>query len=313
MKVCFIGLGSIGKQHAHNLAHVLQERGESFRFDALRTLGGDLPQETAALFQNEYSSFDVLPRDYDVLFITNPTSLHFDVIRRALEHTKHMFIEKPVFDHTGYPWQSLPWREGGVYYVACPLRYHKTISYMKQLVTQQKVYSARCICSSYLPDWRPDIDYRQCYSARAELGGGVRIDLIHEWDYLNYLFGVPDVIEEFHGTFSELEITSEDIAVYIAKYPGKLLSLHLDYFGRARRREIEVFLENDVVVGDLYEQKVSFLHSGKRVELPQTRLEMQQDELRAFLDMVAGAHPNTNTVEDAVRTLNITLGEGFDR
>ena len=73
--------------------------------------------------------------------------------------------------------------------------------------------SARVICSSYLPDWRPGVDYRTVYSAHKALGGGVTIDLIHEWDYLVDLFGVPQKLYNFKGTYSDLEIDSDDLSV----------------------------------------------------------------------------------------------------
>ena len=95
------------------------------------------------------------------------------------------------------------------------------------------------------------MDYRTVYSARKALGGGVTIDLIHEWDYLVELFGVPEKLYNFKGTYSELEIDSDDLSVYIAKYPTLLAEVHLDYFGRGYRRSIELFLPGRQLSGRL--------------------------------------------------------------
>ncbi|WP_298654045.1 Gfo/Idh/MocA family oxidoreductase, partial [uncultured Proteiniphilum sp.] len=61
------------------------------------------------------------------------------------------------------------------------------------------------------PDWRPNTDYKKSYSAKKEEGGGVSIDLIHEWDYLIYLFGFPQEVYNLQGKFSHLDINSEDL------------------------------------------------------------------------------------------------------
>jgi predicted dehydrogenase len=145
-----------------------------------------------------------------------------------------------------------------------------------------------------LPDWRPGVDYRQSYSAKADAGGGVRIDLIHEWDYLQYLFGKPLNITEYHGIYSHLEITSDDTAVYIARYTDKLVSLHLDYYGRVNRREIELYLEDDVVLGDLINKNIRFLNWGEVINLPQDRDDMQKSEIEHFLNIVGGQSKNNN-------------------
>ena len=75
-----------------------------------------------------------------------------------------------------------------------------------------------------------------------KMGGGVTIDLIHELDYMVDLFGFPQESYNFKGTYSDLEIDSDDLSVYIARYKDKLCEVHLDYFGREYRRTCEVFV-----------------------------------------------------------------------
>ena len=55
------------------------------------------------------------------------------------------------------------------------------------------------------------------------------------------LFGPPLACYNFKGTYSHLEIDSDDLSVYIARYPNMLAEIHLDYFGRTYRRSIELF------------------------------------------------------------------------
>ena len=100
------------------------------------------------------------------------------------------------------------------------------MQYVKANIIPDDVICVRAMSSSYLPDWRPGQDYRKTYSAHKDLGGGVSIDLIHEWDYLTYLFGWPKKVHSFIGKKSNLEIDSDDYAIYIAEFEKMIAELH---------------------------------------------------------------------------------------
>jgi predicted dehydrogenase len=112
---------------------------------------------------------------------------------------------------------------------------------VKQNVNPDDVICASAMSSSYLPDWRPGQDYRKTYSAHKDMGGGVSIDLIHEWDYLTWLFGMPTEYHSMINKVSNLEIDSDDLAIYIGKNDKTTFELHLDYFGRQTQRTLDLF------------------------------------------------------------------------
>jgi predicted dehydrogenase len=66
------------------------------------SLGRPLADELQPLVNNTYLYADELPaeRQYDVVFVTNPTSMHYETVEKFAAHTKSFFIEKPVFDST---------------------------------------------------------------------------------------------------------------------------------------------------------------------------------------------------------------------
>ena len=69
-------------------------------------------------------------------------------------------------------------------------------NYFKKLLNQEKFenYSEVYIkCRSFLPNWRPNIDYKSSVSAKAELGGGVLLELSHEIDLANLLCGTAEL------------------------------------------------------------------------------------------------------------------------
>lgn len=308
LTIAFAGVGSIAKRHIVNLDALLQSRGIEHEIDVYRRNAAAIDDRiTARAVSHIYADTEAGKREYDILFITNPTSLHYETLQHWIPYAKHVFIEKPVFDRLDHDLDALALRPDSTYYVACPLRYNAVLQYAKKNIDMTCVFSARAICSSYLPEWRPGTDYRTCYSAHRAMGGGVSIDLIHEWDYLTWLMGFPQKVSCFTGTYSALEIDSDDLAVYLAQYPHRMVELHLDYFGRKPQRKLELFTASEVITLDLLAGTVSYECGGncRTLHLDAARSQFQTAELAHFLDITAGHVPNDNTVENALRVLRL--------
>ncbi len=308
MKICFVGLGSIGCRHLKNVNKVLKNRNISFSIDAFRSSKRPVENDVLELLNKQYYDLENLPNDYDITFICTPTSHHFNDIRLMSKHTRNMFIEKPVFDSL-LDVEKLELGNDGKYYVACPLRYNAVLQYLKEFLNTKNIFSARAICSTYLPDWRPSVDYRNVYSAHKDMGGGVSNDLIHEWDYLCWLFGTPLNVKYMGGKYSDLEIDSDDLALYIGEYRDKLVSLHLDYFGRNETREIELYTSDDTIIGDIRHSKIRFLKSCETIDLVEQRDDYQCREIEHFLDIIEGKVENDSDINHALNVLKIAMGE----
>ncbi len=306
MKICFAGLGSIARRHIINLKEIWKDDAE---ITVLRSgKGEEADEEIKRKISRICTKPEELENKYDAVFITNPSSLHYDTLKKFLGYSNAFFIEKPVFV-TGREEISLFSGLGKIYYAACPLRYSKTIQYLKTNIDFKKVFAIRCICSSYLPEWRTGTDYRNLYSASRQLGGGVSLDLIHEWDYLVYLTGFPQNVKSMISKKSKLEIDSDDIAVYIAEYPDKIVEIHLDYFGRKPMRQIELFMEDDTITADLNQHYIRWMKAEKEVRFTEQRDDYQQAELVHFFKIAAGQTPNDNGLETACRMLQTARGE----
>ena len=307
MRVLFVGLGSIGKRHLNNLIHIAARRGISLEVDALRSSLKPLPAELAAIIKHQYIDFEQLGC-YDIAFITNPTNMHAGTLAELSGKVENLFIEKPIFDHTKYNLADFG-LDTQKAYVAAPMRWCGVFLALKKLMPTLRPYSARVICSSYLPEWRPGVDYRKVYSAHKEMGGGVTIDLIHEWDYMVELFGKPLETYNFKGTYSDLEIDSDDLSVYIARYPHMLAEVHLDYFGRTYRRAIELFCEDGTVTADFGEGTLT-LANGVVQHYEEPVNDRYMREMEYFLDYAMNEQGESiNSPAMALDVLKLTLGE----
>ncbi len=305
MKVLFVGIGSIGTRHLKNLHTVAAERGIQLDITALRSSDRALSRETQALLNREIKELD--DTVYDLAFITNPTTLHYRAIRDLKDKVKFYFIEKPIFEDSIYDLAELG-LNGTNAYVACPMRYCGAYMKLKEILKNEKPFSVRIICSSYLPGWRPNIDYRKNYSAIRRLGGGVTIDLIHELDYMTDLFGFPLESYNFKGTYSDLEIDSDDLSVYIARYQDKLCEVHLDYFGREYRRTCEVFVPSGTIEAEFGKGSVK-MPDGTVINCNEEANMRFVREMRNVLDIMDGKAENINDVYKANKVLALTLGK----
>lgn len=311
-KIAFVGLGSIATRHLKNVHTYLASQGYSCTVDLYRSsLGRPLADELQPLVNNTYLYTDELPaeRQYDVVFVTNPTSMHYEAVERFAAYTKAFFIEKPVFDSTTVDKKIFESIKGIPSYVACPLHYNAVLQYVKQNVNPNDVICVRAMSSSYLPDWRPCQDYRKTYSAHKDLGGGVSIDLIHEWDYLTWLFGMPTKCHSMINKVSNLEIDSDDLAIYIGKNDKTTFELHLDYFGRQTQRTLDLFTADDTIHCDLIEGTVNYLKSRNVVKLESERNAFQMAEIAHFFEIINYKTINDSTPEHACQVLKIAKGE----
>lgn len=305
LKVCFIGYGSIAKRHIANLRKICKSRSIVLTIDVLRHKKIACNDRNVNEFV--YGKLDVNDK-YDIIFITNPTSLHYETLKKYHNNAKMIFMEKPLVGYSDIIKINKIKINSNKVYIACPLRYKKIIQYLKNSIDLKKAICVRAICSSYLPNWRPGTDYSKSYSAIKKLGGGVRLDLIHEWDYLQYLFGKPQKIVYCYDKFSNLKIDTEDIASYIAKYKNKLIELHVDYVGRVNERKFDIYFNDDVISVDLYNNTIDYLVANKHIKFSEDRDDYQIAELEYFLDLFYKYVKNDNNLTKAIETINMTRG-----
>ena len=309
LRIAFIGLGSIGTRHLKNVCEYLSKIKCDFEIDVYRSnMNKKIANEINSLITRQFPLYESLDICYDAVFITNPTSLHYETLKRFKDIGKAFFIEKPVFDSSNVDLDLLSTLSSKCY-VACPLRYNPVIEYIKENIDIFSIHSLRAISSSYLPDWRPGTDYRMCYSAHKDMGGGVDIDLIHEWDYITYIFGDMEYGYCISDKISELDIDSNDIAIYIARNQQTTVELHLDYFGRVNQRTIELFTKNDTIICDILNGEIFFRKSNKKIIVKSERNEYQMKEIRHFFGIVFDEFESDSTIEHALKVLRYAKGD----
>ncbi len=315
MKFLIAGFGSIGRRHFRNLL-ALGEQDIVF----LRSNRSTLPDDEIAGFPCETDIQAALAHKPDAVIISNPTSLHLDVAIPAAEQGCHLFIEKPISHSTDRvdELKEALTRGGGQAFTAFQFRFHPGLRKVKDLLQVQTIgrpLSVRVHWGEYLPGWHPWEDYRESYSARPDLGGGVVLTLCHPLDYLRWFFGEVDSLWAFTSSNSELNLAVEDTAEIGLRFGGGLIgSVHLDYVQRPPKHHLEIICTAGTIRWDNADGAVYIYNSQfgdwQQVLRPDDfeRNDMFFDEMCHFLDLIRGIAEPVCTLNDGIRSLELALG-----
>lgn len=302
MNVLIIGLGSIGRKHVA----ALRKLEEDCHIYALRSTPGSPPEEGVT---NLYSLHE-LDAQIDFIIISNPTSAHISAIDTVIDLQCPLFIEKPVYhqleiEDTIHRINAM----NLLTYVACNLRFLDCLSFVKHSLNGPigRLNEVNVYCGSYLPEWRPGTDFRQVYSAHAEQGGGVHIDLIHELDYLYWFFGKPLYSNSVLRMHSSLGIQACDYANYCLVYDSFCTNVVLNYYRRDARRTLELVFDNGTWMVDL---RANTVRCGEKMlfSSSQSMSDTYTKQLSYFIQLVKNREKvSFNTINDAYNVLKISL------
>lgn len=310
-----VGSGSIGRRHLTNLRRLCPAsriavlcRPES-AVETLYSAGADTIITTMD---------EALALAPSVAIVANPAPFHVPVAQAFADAGCHLLVEKPLADRLdGVDRLITTCKSGGlVLMVGYCLRFYPSLQKMVGLVSEGAIGRVLHIASEigqYLPDWRPDADYREGVTARASLGGGAVFELSHEIDIALWLGGQVDEVIATLGRLGDLEIDTEDSADLMLGFAsGARATIHLDLLQRVPCRRTRVIgslgtLEWDGMADSL---RLGRPGSGWRL-LPTPQLKQRNDlyqsELEHFMACIDGRTEPLTDALAARQTLTVAL------
>jgi predicted dehydrogenase len=322
VRVLIAGLGAIGQRHARNLRAVLGDRADllAYRTRRLRhVVTESLQRDDSRNVETDLGvrAFDdldeALSHGPDAVFVCTPSSQHLRIAEAAVSARCHVFVEKPL-SHTLDGADALVravHERGVVAMVGCQWRFHPCVRWLRDVVQSGvlgEIREAAIDYQEYLPDWHPYEDYRTSYAARANLGGGVVLTQIHDYDLAWWLFGDARTIAARGGHQSDLEIDVED-TVDVDLEMAVPVHIHQTFAARPPRRTIRIAASRGNVTVDLLAACVTTdvpgvtppaLHGYRRNE-------MFLDEVKHFVACVEKRETPIVPIEDGVAVLRIAM------
>lgn len=309
-----VGCGSIGTRHARNLADLGVDVSV---FDVDDSRRKDLANEIRGI---AYKSLDEgLQSSPDIAIIATPSNHHIEPALAAVDAGCDLFVEKPLSNDQERVKELLTKvRERDlVTMIGSNWRFHPAITAIKRLVDENtvgNVVSARIEAGSFLPEWHPDEDYREMYSAKVGVGGAL-LDYVHEVNYARWLFAEVDQVTAMIGDDSSLEIETEDTAALIVRFENNVIcEIHVDYVQRSYSRSCHIIGENGTIRWEHDWSSVRRYDATKDRWVVESSWgedwEMNQmyvDEMEHFLYCVQNDTDTRSTLADGYHDLQVVL------
>lgn len=283
--VLISGAGSIGTRHANNLQHM--------QVGAITTCD---PHVKA-----DFSHFDKALQQTkpDVVFVCCPSNLHMEQAITAANFGAHIFIEKPL-SHTLEGIDELRKiisEKNLTCMVGCNMRFHPgTIRVKEQLEHGDigAITSATVYTGSYLPDWRPQQNYKESYSANPVYGGAI-LDCIHEIDLALWYFGPATLKDAKVEPATSIGLETDGTADLTLEHASGIISnVHLSYIEKKYRRFCDINGTKGNIHWDIADDAIDFN-------------QLYIDEIEHFFDCIEQKSPPMGNLTEAAQALEIAL------
>lgn len=265
MKALIISMGSIGTRHA----------------EVLTSMGIEVSAITSQNIRslecfNDLKSVNLDKFDYFI--IASPTHLHYEHLSYIDTNVsgKIILCEKPLFD------KFRDFNPNNKIFIGYNLRFHPLILELKNMLNPSEILTIEARCGQYLPSWRKK-DYTTTYSSYKERGGGVLLDLSHEIDYISFLSDSSlELIKSYQAKVSNLNITSDDICMILAKCNKTLINISLNYLSKTPYRQILIETNNNSYHLDLITNTLKIVdQDGKITQIQKPNLQ-RNDTFKAM-------------------------------
>src|SRR4029078_11246339 len=248
--------------------------------------------------------------------VANPTSMHLETARQAVDAGRHVLLEKPA--HVTAEGLDELQREadhrGVTIGVVQQFRFHPLTVRLREMTQHGEfggLLTVEGIQGEHLADYHPNEDYRTGYAARRELGGGVLLTQVHLLDLLVWILGEPTAAFAVGGHQSTLEIDVEDTASFFLRFgDGNSAYGHVDYLRRPKRFTLSITGERGTALFDYHagtlETQAADLDAAVEMHIVTSdRNELFLGVLEDFLAAISGDHAPRCSLAEATSVLRV--------
>lgn len=325
MKVLFVGLGSIGQRHLRNLRRICGDNLEilAYRQRGLqRTFTDNMQIRDGVDLEQEYNirSFNdlqtALREQPQICIISNVTNAHIPCALQAAKAGCHLFLEKPISDTMEGVKElfEIVNEKHLKVFVGFQNRYHPALQIAKDCLrnhTLGNILAVHAEVGERLSTMHTYEDYRETYMARKDLGGGVILNqMIHEIDYLQFLFGRPDKLFALGSLGKDLSVDVDDSCSAILSFEGIPVTLHGDFYQYPPQRTLTIIGSRGKLHADIIGNRIQIVQGNdvqEKVFDHFVRNDMFVEEMEKFLQCVENDGIPEIGLTDGIAALQVAL------
>ncbi|RAP34027.1 hypothetical protein DID75_00170 [Candidatus Marinamargulisbacteria bacterium SCGC AG-410-N11] len=307
-KIAIIGFGSIGQRHFTVIKNKFPN------IEPIIVRSNKKKEDKNINCKIVYSLEDVIKLNIQAAIIASPATFHIEQAIFLASHNIHLLIEKPLSHNLENidKLKKIIKKNNLICKVGYVLRNDPNLIKFKQYLDTYDIgtiLDVSITASSYLPNWRPDQNYKNTVSAKKSLGGGVILELSHEIDYIQWLFGIPKNMASIIYNSNTLDIDTEDsVRVLMTSNKNYPISLFMNFCSRKNSRICEVLTCKGVLMLDLINQQVVWYENKKKPITSRNKFDRNiifEKQLENFFEAINNNLVKENTLSSAIDVLKM--------
>lgn len=239
LRVCVVGLGSMGKRRVRNFTALGAK--EIWGFD-LQTARREEAHQKYGI--ETFAEFEAAAaKKPDVFIISTPPDWHTPYALEAAKRQTPFFTEASVVSKGMQELIDLCKKENTWGVPSCTMRFYPGPKKIKEILNSGQIgkpVSFTYHCGQYLPDWHPWEDYRKFYAGKRETGAAREITPF-EMVWLLPLFGKLQAVQCMKGKTGSLDVDIDDVYQMLFRYQENVFGhVQIDALAREAVRDLRI-------------------------------------------------------------------------
>lgn len=302
MKICVIGLGSMGRRRIRLLKSL---------FDNVVIMGVDSNEERVRSVSDEYgincySALKDVPEEMDCAFVCTSPQFHASIIKECLEKGFHVFSEINLISDQYDENIQLAKQMGKVLFLSSTSLYKEEMQIIDSRIKQNgKPCAYQYHVGQYLPDWHPWDNLNEFFVSKKDTNG-CREFLAIELPFIQNTFGKITRVHTIKTNLTDLKFDFPDTYFIQAEHAnGSMGNLLIDVVSRQAVRKLEIFNEDLYIRWDgtpetLYEKDIisgelKRISAGEYIHLEGYNESINEyayiKEMKEFFEVIRGKTP----------------------